>query len=271
MADTRRDLSDLQALLADNTTNDILPQGIRDALVSAQLENSTWVPNDLTLTLDHRILHIHSGTNAVTLTLPSVTGILGRKYVFKIHTLTNPITIVPSGGANIEGVASYSFNNTKDSLTLFCDGTNWQIVSEYMPGVMPIGSILAWTNHITGTPALPIGWQRCDGSVIADAASPMNGQNVPDLNGEYRFLRGSSTSGTEQADAMQGHHHSCTGKSETDGTNTYGHQTGGVHIFEGYAADTVTAPITDGANGTPRTAYETRPRNMFVIWIMRIK
>ncbi|MCP3681398.1 MAG: hypothetical protein GY861_01790, partial [bacterium] len=93
-------------------------------------------------------------------------------------------------------------------------------------------------------------------------------QTIPDLNGDERFLRGSSTSGTEQPDAFQGHFHDVvpelllnTGSAFSTGSNDTG--TGGF-IDTG-------AAITDGANGVPRTADETRPVNMSVIWIMRIK
>lgn len=37
-------------------------------------------------------------------------------------------------------------------------------------------------------------WKFCDGSLISDADSPLNGQNVPDLR--QRYLKGSATVGT---------------------------------------------------------------------------
>jgi hypothetical protein len=61
--------------------------------------------------------------------------------------------------------------------------------------VCPIGTILPWAKSITGVPALPANWIECTGATISDAASPMNGQTVPNLNGGNNFLRGNSTSG----------------------------------------------------------------------------
>ena len=59
----------------------------------------------------------------------------------------------------------------------------------------PIGSIIAWAKTLTSVPALPTGWLECNGQTISDANSPMNGENVPDINTTQSFLRGASTSG----------------------------------------------------------------------------
>ncbi|MCP4595077.1 hypothetical protein, partial [Neptuniibacter sp.] len=71
----------------------------------------------------------------------------------------------------------------------------------------PIGAIIAWHEDFTNTPALPDGWVECNGLPLDDPDSVYDGQTIPDLNGDERFLRGSSTSGTEQPDAFQGHFH----------------------------------------------------------------
>jgi len=60
--------------------------------------------------------------------------------------------------------------------------------------IAPIGGIIAWNKTMTSVPALPINWLECDGSTISNALSPMDGENLPDLNGDNRFLRGNSTS-----------------------------------------------------------------------------
>ena len=72
-------------------------------------------------------------------------------------------------------------------------------------GVMSIGSIQHWTDYLTGSVSLPMGGSICDGSTISDAGSPLNGEALPDLEGDFRFLRGSGTSGTLQADQLQDH------------------------------------------------------------------
>ncbi len=60
---------------------------------------------------------------------------------------------------------------------------------------------MAWHVDLLGTPALPAGWQPCDGQLITDPESPYLGQFLPDLNGEARYLRGGLISGTMQNDA----------------------------------------------------------------------
>lgn len=62
-------------------------------------------------------------------------------------------------------------------------------------GDVPIGGIVSWLKNFTGVPNLAEGWVECDGSTIADALSPLNGQTLPNLNGNNNFLRGNSTSG----------------------------------------------------------------------------
>lgn len=75
--------------------------------------------------------------------------------------------------------------------------------------IPPIGSILAWAKSLTGVPSLPDGWLECDGSVISDSDSPMDGQTLPNLNGSSettkKFLRGATTSGGAGATATHTH------------------------------------------------------------------
>ncbi len=60
---------------------------------------------------------------------------------------------------------------------------------------VPIGSVLPWLKNFPGCPSLPGNFVECNGQVLDDPNSPFNEQTIPDLNGESRFLRGSSTSG----------------------------------------------------------------------------
>ncbi len=72
---------------------------------------------------------------------------------------------------------------------------------------LPIGSIIAWHKSLANTPALPAGWVECNGGVLDNPTSPYHGQEIPDLNGAARFLRGGASSGVLQDDALQGHFH----------------------------------------------------------------
>ena len=59
--------------------------------------------------------------------------------------------------------------------------------------IAPVGSIVAWHKKISRR--LPRGWVECNGQVLNDMGSPLDGEKIPDLNGENRFLRGSNRSG----------------------------------------------------------------------------
>jgi len=148
---------------------------------------------------------------------------------------------------------------------------------------VPVGGIIGWHKSFAGVPALPASgkWVECNGQVLADAGSALNGQTIPNLNGAAggadspghaakvaMFLRGGVTSGTGQQDAFQGHRHlPLNGTAFITGHNNtlaFGATTAG-------SAPTTGDPTTDTVNGTPRTANETRPSNMAVVWIMRVK
>ena len=138
-----------------------------------------------------------------------------------------------------------------------------------MNAILPVGSIIAW--HKTLYNSLDTThWVECNGGTVrTDVGSPIGGASIPNLNGDGRFLRGSSTSGTLQADAFQGHMHA-----PLNGSGFIG--TGGSNNWLGSGSSlsvnsTTDNPVTDGVNGTPRTANETRPINMSVVWIMKIK
>jgi len=91
--------------------------------------------------------------------------------------------------------------------------------------------------------------------------------NLPDIRGE--FLRGyddgrgvdsGRSIGTSQSDAFQGHRHRTTKRYNSAISGTIGP----VYRPDGSISDDtlLTDPISDGVNGTPRVASETRPRNI---------
>ena len=115
---------------------------------------------------------------------------------------------------------------------------------------LPIGSIIAWAKSITGVPQLlPGNFVECNGQVLSDDTSPLNGQTIPNLNGNNNFLRGSSTSGTTGGAATHSHTvtvdndtHSHTASSASAGAHTHTGTTdsGGAHTHTG-----TTDPDTD--------------------------
>ncbi|MCP4129740.1 MAG: hypothetical protein GY754_01870 [bacterium] len=169
--------------------------------------------------------------------------------------------------------------------------------------IAPVGSIQAWHKTLDESLEIPAGWVECNGQVVNDTESDYDGLTVPDLNGEGRFLRGGAVSGEleEDATAVNGlgadsggsHAHSITEYYQIPlhGTSTYNPGSGD----EGSSGGTTTTPSgnqsglaytnigdqglyytmttnTTGSHSHSLTGdTETRPSNMSVVWIMRIK
>lgn len=151
----------------------------------------------------------------------------------------------------------------------------------------PIGSIIAWhKDMLGGTPGLPASgeWVECNGQTLNDTGSNYHNRVIPNLNGDAAganspgqsgkvamFLRGGAISGTGQQDAFQGHRHGSMNADFLIANQGLSAGTGGSYVGAGSFAATTNDPVTDGTNGTPRTANETRPVNMSVVWIMKVK
>ena len=165
---------------------------------------------------------------------------------------------------------------------------------------VPVGGIIGWHKSFANVPALPASgkWVECNGQVLADAGSPLNGQTIPNLNGAAggadspghaakvaMFLRGGVTSGTGQQDAFQGwqlgssadnfgaRNYYARAESRDNAVSQIS-STNYVNMFSNTGFQGATnrfKAMNDGTNGEPRMANETRPSNMAVVWIMRVK
>ncbi len=134
----------------------------------------------------------------------------------------------------------------------------------------PIGAIIAWAKSMTSVPqTLPTGWVECDGTVINDAASPMNGETLPDLNGN-EFLRGAATSGGTGGGTTgtgSSHNHSVSGTTSSGSDPDAG--LAGAQITWSEDEHTHTFSVTSG-NESAHT-HSSQPKYYDVVWIMRVK
>jgi len=147
--------------------------------------------------------------------------------------------------------------------------------------LMPIGAIVSWLKSYASTPAtLPTGWVECDGAVLSDADSVYDGQTLPDLNGDNRFLRGNSTSGGTGGSSSASHTHdtawgffdtteffiSTLAKFKATATTSTSYE------WTSPALDVHTSGPGEGQlMKTDTTAINTEPPYYNVVWIMRIK
>lgn len=138
----------------------------------------------------------------------------------------------------------------------------------------------------------PTGWLKCNGQAVSrttyaelyavigttyGTGDGLNTFTLPDLRGE--FLRGwddgrgidnGRTFGSAQADAFQGHGHNFTsGKSRSWSDENVSGLDAFYNVNAFTTATFVRGAVTDGTNGTPRTAAETRPRNIALLYCIK--
>jgi microcystin-dependent protein len=135
----------------------------------------------------------------------------------------------------------------------------------------------------------PSGFLACDGAPVSraqyvalftaigttyGAGDGSTTFNLPDLRGE--FVRGLDSGrgvdsgrglGTAQTDAFQGHRSGIRGAGPLTGTASGASSVEGILNSNGAATTSTWSGdlIADGTNGTPRTASETRPRNVALL------
>jgi microcystin-dependent protein len=153
-------------------------------------------------------------------------------------------------------------------------------VSDFVSGVLFVGELRMFAKV-----TVPTKWLICDGTAISrtvyatlfaaigTAFGVGNGSttfNVPDFRGEgvrgYDAGRGIDSGrvfGSLQLDAMQGHSHAIKMGIVESGSTDAGPDTAGTPTNS-----IVGNPVDDGTNGTPRTASETRMRNLTVVFVI---
>jgi microcystin-dependent protein len=151
----------------------------------------------------------------------------------------------------------------------------------FTTGGVPSGAVMPFAMNTA-----PTGWLAADGAIVSRTTYALlfsaigtlygagNGSTtfaLPDLRGH--FVRGAGSDGTvtagtfgaKQADAFQGHNHTTNAGIAQPWFNNGNGQA----FAYALGGATVTTPITDGTNGTPRTASETRPANVALLYCIK--
>lgn len=147
--------------------------------------NTTPKTSNYTATANDGILFGDASAGAFTFSLPGATStIKGLELTFvKLDSSTNTITIDPDGTQTIDGASNYILYGQYQSVTIYCDGSNWLIKS--IAG--PIGVESFATNYVTSgnEPEGSIYWNSTDGSLEAT----LTGGNVNVALGEQLYVR----------------------------------------------------------------------------------
>ncbi|WP_223554915.1 phage tail protein [Pseudomonas sp. BF-R-01] len=170
------------------------------------------------------------------------------------------------------------------------DGTDFIVLDPLPSGsAVPSGFVLPYAANVA-----PTGWLKANGAAVSrttyaslfaaisitfGAGDGSTTFNLPDLRAEVirgwddgRGIDVARAFASLQLDAFQGHWHSMFYNASTtvgSGGNAYTEHTNSGNN-QGPIVDAVRAPISDGTNGTPRTANETRARNVALLYCIKI-
>lgn len=140
------------------------------------------------------------------------------------------------------------FNTTTGNLEVY-GGTSWTPVGSNTPN----GVIAAFAST-----TCPSGWSEYTAARGRFLRGIDNGAGLdPD---------GTRAPGNTQTDALQGHYHNAIGTNTQNAGNGAYITRGSLGAWgtQGVTAGSVAGPASDGTNGPPRTASETRPANVAV-------
>lgn len=210
-------------------------------------------------------------TGAFTVTLQT-TAVGGATYVIPQKTASivtlNGTDVIPVTPASVlkwqsRGIGEIYYVDTSivgvDIPPSSTTDTVWIQLTSGLTGVGGFNNGKLTSESVAGSPPLVVAT-----AVVNFAASPINGKTVHLLNTESRITRPSATAGALQDDALQGHRHSISTSIFTANSGSIGTGSGSTNPIS------IGDPITDGTNGTPRTANETRMKNIGVTAYMRI-
>jgi prefoldin subunit 5 len=89
----------------------------------------TTTTSNYTLSSNDYSVLANASSGAITITLPTASGIAGRIYVIKkIDSSANAVTITPNTGQTIDGANSYALSTQYKYVVLQSTGSNWVII-----------------------------------------------------------------------------------------------------------------------------------------------
>jgi len=162
-----------------------------------------------------------------------------------------------------------------------------KLVTAVQESLLPAGAVQAFAMN-----SAPAGWLAADGTAVSRstyaalfaAISTTYGAGdgsttfaLPDLRGIFVRGSGSQTIGgitynktfaAKENDAFQGHWHNAVYSANTNINSIYDTRTSTL-ADDVIDPDSVRDPISDGTNGTPRTASETRPANIALLYCIK--
>ena len=140
------------------------------------------------------------------------------------------------------------------------DYTSQIVWNDVGVGIVPIGAVVAWIKSLAGCPPLLPNFVECNGQILADGDSPLNGQVIPDLNGylaaPQRFLRGGGNGDSSATSS---------GAIATNETHTHN-----LYFNEKCSKAELTVFCSLNSYLTT-TAGNSLPSYYEVVWVMRIK
>ena len=210
------------------------------------------------------------------------------------YTFTSGDTVTPTKLNNARTVSAIQTADISDAqiteAKLAANSVSLaKLVTAVQQALLPAGAVQAFAMN-----SAPSGWLAADGTAVSrstyaslfSAIGTTYGAGdgsttfaLPDLRGI--FVRGSGsqtisgitynkTFAAKEGDALQGHYHEFNYSSGIRGTSAPSSNIDLINAAPtGTLSDRVGALITNGTNGTPRTASETRPANIALLYCIK--
>ena len=93
---------------------------------------TTYTAETPSASLSDDIILLDGTSNTVDMVLPAVSGNTGKIYEIKCINKDNAVKVSADGTENIGSTTEYTFTTVEDTIRIVCDGTQWQILNEYL-------------------------------------------------------------------------------------------------------------------------------------------